>query len=103
MRRRPLVVVAVVLVLLAAAWAVSRRGDRAGTTVDVSTARRASSLRAVVTASGEIAAVKSANVGSSVMGRLVELRVKEGERVRAGQVLAVIDPVQAASSATAAA
>ena len=102
MRRRSVVVAVVLLVLVAAGWFVSRRASRTDTTVDVATARRVPSLRAVVTASGEITAVKSANVGSSVMGRLVELRVKEGERVRAGQVLAIIDPVQAASSASAA-
>ena len=37
------------------------------------------------------------------MGRLVSLSVKEGDRVKAGQVLAQIDPVQAASSAEGAA
>jgi HlyD family secretion protein len=36
------------------------------------------------------------------MGRLVELRVKEGDAVKAGQIVARIDAVQAAASATAA-
>lgn len=102
MRRRTVLVLVVLLVLLGVGWFVSRRGSGAGPVVDVTSVRRVPSLRSVVTASGEITAVRSSNVGSSVMGRLVELRVKEGERVRAGQVLAVIDPVQAASSATAA-
>lgn len=102
MRRRTALILVVVLALPAAWWIVARRGSRAGTVVDVTSARRVANLRAVVTASGEITAVRTSNVGSSVMGRLVELRVKEGERVAVGQVLAVIDPVQAASSATAA-
>ncbi len=43
-------------------------------------------------------ATRYADLGSSVMGRLVSLRVREGDRVTAGQVLARIDPVQAQSA-----
>ena len=60
-------------------------------------------LQSFVTASGEIVATRYADIGSAVMGRLVELVVKEGDAVKAGQVLARIDPVQASSSADAAA
>jgi HlyD family secretion protein len=55
-----------------------------------------------VTASGEIVAARFADIGSSVMGKVVSLTVAEGDRVMAGQVLARIDPVQAQSSASAA-
>ena len=55
-----------------------------------------------MTASGEIVAARYADIGSAVMGRLVDLPVKEGDVVRTGQVVARIDPVQAASSAAAA-
>ena len=58
----------------------------------------AASLQSFVTASGEIVATRYADIGSSAMGRLVELPVSEGDRVQAGQVLARIDRVQAASS-----
>ena len=64
---------------------------------------RVEALQSFVTASGEIVATKYADIGSAVMGRLVELKVKEGDVVKAGQVLARIDPVQASSSADAAA
>jgi HlyD family secretion protein len=60
-------------------------------------------FRSFVTASGEIVATRFADVGSSVMGRVVALNVKEGDRVRAGQSLARIDPVQAQSETAAAA
>jgi HlyD family secretion protein len=60
-------------------------------------------FRSYVTASGEIVATRFADVGSSVMGRVVELSVREGEQVRAGQTLARIDPVQARSDTDAAA
>ena len=48
-------------------------------------------FRSTVTASGEIVAVRYADIGSSVMGKLVSLPVKEGDRVRRGQVVARID------------
>ncbi len=66
--------------------------------VDVVSVARVDTLRASVTASGEIVATRYADLGSSVMGRLVSLRVREGDRVKAGQVLARIDPVQAESA-----
>ncbi|MGE0363197.1 MAG: efflux RND transporter periplasmic adaptor subunit [Vicinamibacterales bacterium] len=71
--------------------------------VDVAAVARTARLQSFVTASGEIVATRYADIGSSAMGRLVELAVKEGDRVRAGQRVARIDPVQAASTATAAA
>lgn len=74
-----------------------------GAEVDVVEVTRAPRLQSFVTASGEIVATRFADIGASAMGRLVELAVKEGDRVRAGQRLARIDPVQAASAATAAA
>jgi HlyD family secretion protein len=63
---------------------------------------RKATFRSFVTASGQVVAQRYADIGSSVMGRLVELRVKEGDVVKAGQVLARIDAVQAAASASAA-
>jgi len=59
-------------------------------------------FRSTVTASGEIVAERYADVGSSVMGKLVSLPVKEGDRVRRGQVVARIDSVPASSDRDAA-
>ena len=78
------------------------RLDRGGVAVDVQPAARRAVFRSFVTASGQIVAQRYADIGSSVMGRLVELRVKEGEAVKAGQIVARIDAIQAAASATAA-
>lgn len=83
-------IAAIVLVVLL----VARRGDR-GVVVDIEPALRRAPFRAYVTGSGEIVAARYADIGSSVMGRLVELQVREGERVDAGQPLARIDPVPA--------
>jgi HlyD family secretion protein len=71
--------------------------------VEIGTVTRRDVFRSFVTASGEIVATRYADVGSSVMGRVVQLMVSEGDRVRAGQPLARIDPVQARSDTEAAA
>jgi HlyD family secretion protein len=83
---------------LAAATAVvlSQRGP-ARPAVDVVSATRQPRFVSTVTASGAIVATRYADIGSSVMGKIVSLAVAEGDRVRAGQVLARIDAVQAES------
>ncbi|HEX7281206.1 MAG TPA: efflux RND transporter periplasmic adaptor subunit [Vicinamibacterales bacterium] len=100
MRRRSIVVLAIIAV--AAVAFVATRTRSTALEVDVATIEAVPSLQSFVTASGEIVAAKYADIGSAVMGRLVELPVKEGDVVRAGQVVARIDPVQASSGADAA-
>jgi HlyD family secretion protein len=65
-------------------------------------ATRQNRFVSTVTASGEIVDTRYADIGSSVMGKIVSLPVAEGERVRAGQVLARIDAVQADSEVSSA-
>ena len=84
-----------------AAFFVSRRGP-SGAEVDLGTAAQKATFRSSVTASGEIVATRYADIGSSVMGKVVALPVREGDRVKAGQVLARIDAVPAQSDATSA-
>ncbi len=102
MTPRRLLIALVVLALIGFA-VMSRRSGPDATDVDLATVIRVPALQSFVTASGEIVATRYADIGSSAMGRLVGLAVKEGDRVTAGQVLARIDRVQAASSAAAAA
>jgi HlyD family secretion protein len=71
--------------------------------VETGRVERRAVFRSTVTASGEIVAERYADIGSSVMGKLVSLPVREGDRVRRGQVVARIDPVPAASERDAAA
>jgi HlyD family secretion protein len=52
-------------------------------------------LTSLVTASGEIKPRDYYNVGANVMGRIVEIGVKEGDHVRKGQVLARLENIQA--------
>ena len=92
----------VVLVGLAIVFYASRQRGPDAREVDVAVVSRTASLQSFVTASGEIVATRYTDIGSSAMGRLVGLSVREGDHVTAGQVLARIDRVQAASSAAAA-
>jgi HlyD family secretion protein len=96
-RRTFLLVVIAVVVLGGAALFLSRR-DTAGVLVDTGPATRHAVFRSTVTASGEIVATRYADIGSSVMGKIVSLPVREGDHVNAGQVLARIDAVQAQSN-----
>jgi HlyD family secretion protein len=101
-RNRWLVIVLAVGGLVAGVLVVARRGPTR-VVVDVGAVTRQAVFRSTVTASGEIVAVRYADIGSSVMGKIVSLPVAEGDRVRAGQMLARIDPVQAQSDVSSAA
>ncbi len=52
-------------------------------------------LASTVTASGEIKPRNYINIGANAMGRLTEILVKEGDRVKKGQLLARLEAVQA--------
>jgi len=54
-------------------------------------------ISAVVTASGEIKPQTIINVGANAMGRITRLFVREGEKVKKGQVLAQLENVQSAA------
>ena len=102
MRRSRMVLVVIVLAVIAAvAVGVSRRGDGA-IEVTAEPVRREPVFRSSVTASGQIVATRYADIGSNVMGKIVALPVKEGDRVKAGQLLARIDAVQARAEFSAA-
>ena len=99
MSRNRWLVLAALAVVAVTAIVLSRRGP-ARIVVDTVSATRQNRFVSTVTASGEIVATRYADIGSSVMGRIVSLPVAEGERVRAGQVLARLDAVQAESDAS---
>lgn len=101
MKRWRWVVILAVILAVAGAVALARsRGEKA-VVVDLGSVVKRPVFQSFVTASGEIVASRYADIGSSVMGRLVDLQVAEGDRVRRGQVLARIDPVQAEADAEA--
>ncbi len=91
------------VVVVAVAWRLVAGGGAAALDVDVQSVARRDAFRSVVTASGEVIATRYADIGTSVMGRVMELRVAEGDEVSAGDVVARIDAAQARSAADAAA
>jgi HlyD family secretion protein len=86
-------IVLVIIVAGAAAAAYARRGEN-GTLVTVETIQKRD-LEAIVSASGKIEPKKTVNISAQTMGRVTRLGVQEGDRVRAGQFLLQIDPVNA--------
>src|SRR5512145_657585 len=99
MTRMRWLLLGVLAMVAVTAVVLSRRGP-AGITVDTVRATRQSRFMSTVSASGEIVATRYADIGSSAMGKIVSLPVAEGDRVRAGQLLARIDAVQAQSEAS---
>jgi HlyD family secretion protein len=83
----------------AGTWTLSRDSGPDRLVVDLGTVTRRASFQSSVSASGEIVATRYADIGSSVMGKIISLPVNEGDVVRSGQLLARIDPVQAESDA----
>ena len=65
------------------------------TVVKVETKRE---LRSNVTASGEVRPIQFINLTSEVQGRIEDIYVKEGDQVKAGQLLVKLDPNQLQSN-----
>ena len=102
MKRARILILLIVVLALAAGGVVGglRWSRRDLVTVETESVRRAD-LSAVVTASGEIKPRNYINIGANAQGRITELLVKEGDRVRKNQVVARIEHVQAQADVTA--
>src|SRR5437868_14616162 len=58
-------------------------------------------LASIVSASGEIKPKTYVNIGANAFGKITKLYVKEGDRVRKGQLLAQLENVQSAADVNA--
>lgn len=103
MSRRTVGLIVGAVVVVVVVWRLVAGGGVAALEVDVQSATRRDAFRSVVTSSGEVIATRYADIGTSVMGRVMELRVAEGDEVSAGDVVARIDAAQARSAADASA
>jgi HlyD family secretion protein len=91
-------VAALVLVALLVAWR-SRVANGDGAAGYVTAPVERGDLAVTVTATGTLAALDTVEVGSEVSGRVLQVHVDYNDQVRAGQVLATIDPEQAQARA----
>ncbi len=98
-RKRKIIIFVLLLVVLAGVVAFSVTRNRQDVpTVEVEAVQRRALLEAKVTANGEIRPLNSYNLTSEVAGRVLDLYVREGDTVKAGQPLLKVDPTQLESS-----
>jgi HlyD family secretion protein len=96
--KKILIGVGVVVILGAIAFVNIKYKRQEGTTVNVEAVQKRD-LQAVVSASGKIQPHNSVNISADTMGRVTNLAVDEGYRVKRGQFLMQIDPKLLASAA----
>jgi HlyD family secretion protein len=92
-RTKVLIFLGALVLAGAGIYASTVYGKRGVVTVQTARVGR-QDLTSLVTASGEIKPKNYINLGANAMGQLSEILVKEGDRVRQGQLLARIEDVQ---------
>jgi HlyD family secretion protein len=89
--KKILIGVGVTVILAAIVFANLKFRQQSGTTVNVEAVQKRD-LQAIVSASGKIQPHNSVNISADTMGRVTNLAVDEGIRVKKGQFLMQIDP-----------
>ncbi len=89
-------VIGVLVIAAIAGGAYSRSRQDKGTLVTAENVQRRD-LESLVSASGKIEPKRSVNISAQSMGRVTQIGVREGDLVKAGQFLLLIDPVAAQS------
>src|SRR6185312_15047883 len=94
MKAKKIAIIAGIIVLLGAivGFTVNQSQKNAVTVQTGKVAKQ--DITATVTASGEIKPKTYVNIGANAMGRITKLYVKEGDKVKRGQVLATLENVQ---------
>src|SRR5712691_11452845 len=92
--------VAVAVLLLAIVGFTVYQSHKNLVTVQTGIAQR-QDLSSVVSASGEIKPKTYVNIGANAFGKIVKLYVKEGDRVKKGQLLAQLENVQSGADVAA--
>jgi len=89
-----ILIVLVVLTLVIGVYASTVYSKRGVVAVQTGKVVRQDLLTSLVTASGEIKPKNYINIGANAMGLLTDILVKEGNRVRKGQLVARIENIQ---------
>lgn len=90
-KKKILIAVVAVIVILVFMGLALRQGQRGGTSVRTDTVQRRDLVQ-LVTASGRIRPHRRVEIQADVSGRIVDLRVDEGDLVQRGDTLLIIDP-----------
>jgi len=93
-------IVGAVVVLLAVVGFTVQQSRKGVVTVQTGKVVR-EDLTSVVTASGEIKPKVYVNIGANAFGKITHLYVKEGDRVKQGQMLATLENVQSSADVSA--
>ena len=97
-------VVAALIVLALALWAwFGRAKPIEVNTAVVTVAAQGAGAASVLDATGYVVARRMATVSAKMTGRVREVRIEEGQKVAAGEVMAILDPVDADAARTLAA
>src|SRR3989304_4199575 len=96
-RSRKIALVGVAALAVVAAVSIIVQRQRAGVVaVQIGTVTH-QDLTAVVTASGEVRPRQYVNINAQSFGKIVEINVQEGDRVKRGQVLLRLEAIQPAA------
>lgn len=93
MRTRTVAIVASIVIAAAALVAFTIYRSHANTEKVFTTKVVRKDLSSIVSGSGEIKPINYVNIGATAFGPIAHLYVKEGDRVRKGEVLAVVENV----------
>jgi HlyD family secretion protein len=89
--KKKLIATAVVVLLIIVIVVLNTRGGGRGKTLDAEIVE-ADSITSWVRAEGTVRAENQVEIGTEVMGRITKITVREGDRVKKGDLLCKIDP-----------
>src|SRR5450631_3333830 len=95
---KKIIIVVVVLLVVAGIVGLTIMRAQSGYTKVLTGKVKRESLTTVVSGTGQVKPKTYVNVGATAMGRVTHLFVKEGDRVKKGQIVASIENVQQESS-----
>jgi HlyD family secretion protein len=98
--KKILIVVGAVLVLVVIVSVTVYQSRKNLVTVQTGKAQK-QNLNSVVSASGEIKPKTYVNIGANAFGKIIKLHVREGDRVKKGQLLAQLENVQSSADVSA--
>ncbi|MFA6312587.1 MAG: efflux RND transporter periplasmic adaptor subunit [Sterolibacterium sp.] len=91
----PWIGLAAAVVLIGAAYGAWRMSQDHAVQVRTAVAARIGGNTSVLDATGYLTARRMATVSSKITGKVKQVMIEEGQRIKAGQVMATLDPIDA--------